>query len=76
MEEQVIHLTYPPDLLQKPIINELIHRYPNLQVNILRANVTTSSGWLEIQLVGNSAVIEDAIAWCHNLGIEVQTLGA
>lgn len=76
MEEQVIHLTYPPGLLRKPIINEMIHRYPNLQVNILRANVTPNAGWLELQLVGTSAVIEDAIAWCHNLGIEVQTLGA
>ena len=76
MEEQVLQLSYPTALVRKPIISELIRTYSNLQVNILRAEVTPDSGWLEIQLVGQPAVIEDAISWLQEKGIQVQTLGA
>ena len=73
MTEQVIRLIYPPNLLDVPVINQLIRRY-DLTVNILRAQVTPQEGWVDVQLSGNSAAIEDAMAWLTNQGIEVQRL--
>ncbi len=73
MSEQVIRLVYPPHLLDVPIINQLIRRY-NLTVNILRAQVAPNEGWVDIQLTGNSAAIENAITWLSGQGIVVQHL--
>ncbi len=76
MDEQVIHIIYPPSLLKKPIINDLIRKYQQLQINILRADISLESAWLEIQILGNSALIEDAINWMRVKGIEVRVSGA
>ena len=73
MTEQAIRLIYPSNLLDVPVINQLIRRY-DLTVNILRAQVTPQEGWVDIQLSGNSAAIEDAMAWLTGQGIEVQRL--
>jgi len=73
MIEQVIRLVYPPHLLDVPIINQLIRRY-NLTINILRAQVTPREGWVDIQLTGNAAAIEDAITWLSGQGITVEHL--
>lgn len=76
MAEHVVRLIYPPDLLNMPVINRLIREYSNLGVNILRAEVSPSQGWLEVQFVGNEAMIESAVNWLREQGIEVLTLGA
>ena len=73
MIDQVVRLIYPPQLLDVPIINQLIRRY-DLTINILRAQVTPNEGWVDVQLAGNAAAIEEAIAWLGGQGIEVQRL--
>ena len=73
MPDQVIRLLYPPNLLDVPIINQLIRRF-DLTINILRAEVTLEKGWVDIQLSGSSASIESAISWLSSQGIEVQRL--
>jgi len=73
MQEQVIRLIYPPQLLDVPIINQLIRRY-ELTVNILRAQVGPNEGWVDIQLSGSAAAIEDAMAWLSSQGVQVQHL--
>jgi hypothetical protein len=59
-----------------PVINQLIRQYSDLDINILRAEVSPREGWLEVQFVGNAAMIENAIHWLQEQGIEVLTLGA
>ncbi|MBT3239805.1 MAG: FeS-binding protein [Chloroflexi bacterium] len=76
MAEHVVRLIYPPDLLNMPVINQLIRQYSDLDINILRAEVSPREGWLEVQFVGNAAMIENAIHWLQEQGIEVLTLGA
>lgn len=73
MPDQVIRLLYPPQLLDVPIINQLIRRF-NLTFNIIRAEVTPDSGWVDLQLTGSSAAIESGITWLTGKGIEVQRL--
>ena len=76
MNEQVVKLIYPPALINEPVINRLIRKYNDLTVNIMRAEITTVEGWVEIQLVGQAALIEDALGWLREQGIDVQVLGA
>lgn len=71
MTDQVVRLTYPVSLLSVPVINQLIRRY-DLTVNILRAQIGGEDRWLEVQLAGNPAIIQEAIAWLISQGIEVQ----
>lgn len=71
MSDQIVRLVYPPALLSVPIINQLIRRY-DLTVNILRAQIGGEDRWIEVQLAGNAAVIEEAVSWLETIGIEVQ----
>jgi|AP12_2_1047962.scaffolds.fasta_scaffold491600_1 ABC-type methionine transport system ATPase subunit len=73
MPDQVIRLIYPPNLLDVPIINQLIRRF-DLTFNILRAEVTPEAGWVDLQLTGSVTAIENAITWLAGRGIEVQHL--
>ena len=73
MQKQVIRLIYPPQLLDVPIINQLIRKY-ELTVNILRAQVGPEAGWVDVQLSGPAAAIEDAMSWLSAQGVEVQRL--
>ena len=76
MTEQVLRLIYPPSVVNIPIVNQLIRNYSDLTVNILRAEVNPTEGWLEVQLVGSASVIESSIDWLRQQGVEVQVLGA
>ena len=73
MPDQIIRLLYPPNLLDVPIINQLIRRF-DLTFNILRAEVNLEQGWVDLQLTGSSGAIESAITWLSGQGIEVQRL--
>jgi len=73
MPNQVIRLIYPPNLLDVPIINQLIRRF-DLTFNIIRAEVTPDEGWVDLQLSGSADAIESAISWLSNQGVEVQPL--
>lgn len=76
MSEQVVRLIYPPSAVNIPVVNQLIRNFSDLSVNILRAEVNPTQGWLEIQMVGSAALIESAIDWLRTQGLEVQILGA
>jgi ABC-type methionine transport system ATPase subunit len=74
--EQVLRLIYPPSVVNVPIVNQLIRNYGDLSINILRAEVNPTEGWLEVQLVGSAGLIESSIDWLRKQGVEVQVLGA
>jgi len=58
-------------MLSVPVINQLIREY-QLTVNILRAQIGGEERWLEIQLAGNPVIIDEAIEWLKQQGIQVQ----
>jgi len=71
MTDQVVRLIYPESMLSVPVINQLIREY-QLTVNILRAQIGGEERWLEIQLAGNPVIIDEAIEWLKQQGIQVQ----
>ncbi len=70
MADLSIRLTYPPSLFSTPVINRLIRNY-DLTVNILKAQVNADEGWLEVQLSGEKSVLDEAVRWLENQGIEI-----
>ena len=71
MSEQILRLVYPVSLMSVPIINQLIRRY-DLTVNILRAQIGGEDRWMEVQLSGNPVVIDEAIDWLKEQGLQIQ----
>jgi D-methionine transport system ATP-binding protein len=73
MTDQMIRLTYPAALLKVPVINQLIRHY-DITVNILRAQIDADQGWIELQLAGNTVVIEEALNWLKQQGVVVKQI--
>ena len=73
MTARTLRLIYPPSLLRKPVINQLIHDF-GISVNIQRAQITLDEGWLEIEVSGEADEIEAAFKWLTAEGIEVQEI--
>lgn len=67
-----VKLTYPPQLLEKPIIYEVIKRF-DIVTNIRLANATRDQGWLVVELGGQPESIEAALAWIAAQGVQVES---
>lgn len=73
MVSQSVRLIFPPRLHDEPIINKLMRRF-SFTVNILRANVTSDQGWIDIQISGKAPEIEESISWLREQGVEIVLL--
>jgi len=60
-------------LHDEPIINQLMRRF-SFTVNILRANVTSDQGWIDIQISGKAPEIEESLSWLREQGVEILLL--
>ena len=74
MEEQKIHIVFSSALVRKPITYNLIHLFPDLAVNILRAQVAPESGWMELSLAGDAQVILKAKEWLTEQGLTIKNM--
>jgi ABC-type methionine transport system ATPase subunit len=70
MPTRTLRMNYPPSLLRRPIINQVILDF-EVSINILRAQVTPEEGWLEIQISGEGNEIAQVMAWLEDIGIQV-----
>lgn len=73
MPTRTYRLTYPPSLLRRPIINQVILEF-ELSVNIIQAHVTHEEGWLEIQVTGDPEEIKRAMNWLSKEGIKISNI--
>jgi L-aspartate semialdehyde sulfurtransferase ferredoxin len=71
MGHQYLRLTYPPRLINEPIIYRLGHEF-GLMTNIRRANVSRDQGWVVLELRGDDDDLRRAIAWAQETGIVVE----
>jgi ABC-type methionine transport system ATPase subunit len=72
MPEKIIRLIFPPTLVDAPIIYQLIRQH-EVAVNILSADISAESGWIDINLSGGSEAVEEAISWLQAQGVEIMT---
>ena len=74
MKKRRVVLTIPPDLIEQPIVYNLIKKH-DLMVSILRANITPKEeGRLVIEMSGAKRDVDAGMAYLSGLGIEVESL--
>jgi Fe-S-cluster-containing dehydrogenase component len=74
MKKRRVVLTIPPDLIEQPIVYNLIKRH-DLMVSILRANITPrEEGRLVIEMSGAKRDVDAGMGYLSGLGIEVESL--
>lgn len=70
MGTRILRLIYPPSLISKPILYQLIKRF-QIEVNIREAHITLEEGWLEVELNGETQELNRAAHFLEEKGIEV-----
>ncbi len=68
-----VRLTFPADLVRRPVIGELVRRFDVLP-NIRRADVSDDVGWIVCELDGEAEQVGRAIAWMEEIGVDVDRL--
>jgi L-aspartate semialdehyde sulfurtransferase ferredoxin len=68
-----LFVSFPESLVGRPMIYELVKRYDVIP-NIRRANVEAHSGWIILELEGDQAARDDAIAYLEELGCTVNRM--
>ena len=71
MADRRVKLTYPQVLVDQPILHQMIGKF-GLVTNIHRAEVNDTGGWLIVDLRGEEQIINQALDWLRQVGIEVQ----
>ena len=74
MEKRRVVLRYPRHLIDVPVVSHLVKNY-NLELNILRANITPQSeGLMVVGLEGSEENLRQGLAWVRDQGVAVQPL--
>lgn len=68
-----VRLTFDRDLVKKPFIYEVGHRFP-VVTNIRRAEVEDHVGWVHLELDGEEEPLSAAIKWLREGGVDVALL--
>ena len=74
---RLIHCTLPPELVRRPILHDLVRATPAV-INVRRANVDVESGvaWFLLELTGEQADLDRAVAWLGDHGVTVEPIEA
>ncbi|HEY7401689.1 MAG TPA: NIL domain-containing protein [Actinomycetota bacterium] len=68
-----LHLTFPEHLVREPMVYRVGHDF-GLQTNIRRANVDEHTAWFIIDVEGDEAEIERAVAWLAGEGVRIDRI--
>lgn len=68
-----INISAGKDAVGQPWIWRLGHEF-GLKVNIVKANIDTDYGWVNLQLIGPVEEIQRATAWLMTTGMHVEAL--
>ncbi len=73
MARKRVRFTFPPKLIQEPIIYRLVKDF-DIIVNIRRAEVKADHGWVVLELDGEEERLERGIAWLKAQGVQVDPI--
>lgn len=68
-------MTLPGALRDEPIIASLPQHF-DVKVTIGRAHIEEDSGWVILDMEGEDAVVDDAVAWLEARGVKADRIGA
>ena len=73
MPNMKFHIRFPEDKIKEPIIYQIGHEF-KVVTNVRRADVRETTGWMDIELIGDSTEIERAIAGLRKKGVIVDPI--
>lgn len=74
MSRMRVRLTFPPSLIQEPIIYRLVKDF-DIVINIRRADVKEDYGWVALELdARDEATLEKGVAWLKAKGVQVDPI--
>lgn len=69
-----VRFTFPEDLIKEPIIHKLGHEF-SVITNVRMADVDEHTGWVVLELEGDTGEIERSLAWAQEQGVRVDPVG-
>ncbi len=73
MDRLRVRLTFPPDLIQQPILYRLVKDF-DIVINIRRADVKADYGWVVLELDAPEALLQRGVAWLKAQGVQVDPI--
>ena len=73
MPRRRILLTFPEDLITRPVIHTMGVRF-GVVTNVRRANVEERMGWVILEIDGSDEALDAAVAYAVDLGVEVNEM--
>jgi ferredoxin len=74
MQKKRVVLSYPPHLVDQPIISRLVRDF-DLMVNIMRARISPrEEGRLVLEMEGKRPALEAGIRYLSEMGVDIQPL--
>lgn len=67
------HITFPEGKIKEPIIYDVGRKYQVI-TNIRKADVTEKTGWVDLELTGDTKEIERAVEGMKKAGVKVDPI--
>ncbi|MDN5943188.1 MAG: NIL domain-containing protein [Nitrospira sp.] len=68
-----VHVQFPEDKIKEPVIYQIGHEYKVI-TNVRRADVRETTGWMDLELTGDSSEIDRAIVGLRTKGVTVDPI--
>ena len=68
-----VHVQFPEDKIKEPVIYQIGHEY-KVVTNVRRADVRETTGWMDLELTGDSTEIDRAIVGLRTKGVTVDPI--
>ena len=68
-----VQLTFPPSLIQEPIVYRLVKDF-DIVINIRRADVKTDRGWVILEMEAAEDTLARGVAWLKGKGVQVDPI--
>jgi len=73
MSKVRLFVSFPEQLVDRPLIYEVIKKF-DVVPNIRRANVEDHSGWVILEMHGDTAQLDASVAYLEELGCTVNRM--
>ncbi len=74
MSRMRVRLTFPPALIQQPIVYRLVKDF-DIVINIRRADVKEDCGWMALELEAeDEKTLAKGVAWLKATGVQVDPI--
>jgi ABC-type methionine transport system ATPase subunit len=73
MARRRVYLTYLGDVMKEPVIYEMGHKY-KVVTNIRGATIKDDIGLVTLEITGDDAELDRALAWIESKGVKVEPI--